>query len=90
MRNLIAAPAPLPNLALADIAGPARVFDGDTIEVAGSASRTTGTSSAVQGRWFALYPGAKRARDQAAASRVSAARPMASCRRINAAIRKPR
>ncbi len=35
MRYLIAALALLPTLALADIAGPAEVIDGDTIEVAG-------------------------------------------------------
>ena len=33
MRSLIAALVPLPTLALADFAGPARVIDGDTIEV---------------------------------------------------------
>ncbi len=35
MRHLIAVLALLPTLALADVAGPARVIDGDTIEVAG-------------------------------------------------------
>ena len=34
MRTLIAALALLPTFALADIAGPARVIDGDTIEIA--------------------------------------------------------
>ncbi len=35
MRTLIAALTLIPTLALADITGPARVIDGDTIEVAG-------------------------------------------------------
>ncbi len=39
MRTLIAALALLPTLALADIAGPAKVIDGDTIEVAGQWTR---------------------------------------------------
>ncbi len=33
MRTLIAVLALLPTLALADVAGPARVIDGDTIEI---------------------------------------------------------
>ncbi len=39
MRTLIAVLALIPTLALADIAGPARVIDGDTIEVAGEGRR---------------------------------------------------
>ena len=35
MRYLIAALALLPTLALADIADPAKVIDGDTIEISG-------------------------------------------------------
>ncbi len=39
MRYLIAALALLPTLALAENAGPARVIDGDTIEVVGQRIR---------------------------------------------------
>ncbi len=42
MRNLIAVLALLPTLALADVAGPARVIDGDTIEVDGKTIRLHG------------------------------------------------
>ncbi len=38
MRYLIAVLALLPSLALADISGPARVIDGDMIQVTSSAS----------------------------------------------------
>ncbi len=39
MRYLIAVLVLLPTLALADVAGPAKVIDGDTIEVAGEGRR---------------------------------------------------
>ena len=42
MRYLIAVLALLPTLALADIAGPARVIDGDTIEIFGQRIRLHG------------------------------------------------
>ncbi len=42
IRYVIAALALLPTLALADIAGPAKVIDGDTIEVAGEWMRLHG------------------------------------------------
>ncbi len=45
MRYLIAALALLPNIAQADITGPAKVIDGDTIEVAGQRIRLFGASS---------------------------------------------
>ncbi len=42
MRYVIAVLALLPTLALADIAGPAKMIDGDTIEVAGQRLRLHG------------------------------------------------
>ena len=42
MRYLIAVLALIPTLALADIAGPAHVIDGDTIEIAGQRIRLHG------------------------------------------------
>ncbi len=42
MRALIAVLALLPTIALADVAGPARVIDGDTIEIAGQRIRLHG------------------------------------------------
>ena len=42
MRTLIAAVALLPALAVADVAGPARVIDGDTMEVVGQRIRLHG------------------------------------------------
>ena len=49
MRYLIAALALLPTLALADIAGPAKVIDGHTIEVSGKRIRRHGIG-APEGR----------------------------------------
>ena len=42
MRYLIAVRALLPSFALADIAGPAKVIDGDTIEISGQRIRLHG------------------------------------------------
>ncbi len=42
MRYLIAALTLIPTLALADVAGPARVIDGDTIKVTGQRIRLHG------------------------------------------------
>ena len=47
MRTLIVALAFLPTLALADIAGPAKVVDGDTIEVSGQRHYQLGVEQAM-------------------------------------------
>ncbi len=49
MRYLIAILALLPALAVADVAGPAKVIDGDTIEIAGQRDRLGERGAALSG-----------------------------------------